>query len=362
MSKRAAYSRPTYAEVSAELFLSNLNYLRSKLNNEFFCPMIKANAYGHGDQLIARLAQMYGVEHLGVGTLEEGIQVRESGFAGEVLIFAANYRNAMPLINKYNLRPVVSSFDHVEELNDIAVHIELNTAMHRMGFSLNEVEQIKHAMQQAKLEVIGIMTHFSNGMNIIKENSSAQRQMHVFKEFVSKHFSEVQFKHIHNSDANLASAGPLEFGARPGIALYGYSAKRNENIKPIMRLKTHIVKINTVKEGEGVSYGPIWRAKRDSKIAVLPIGYADGLRRSLSGQYQFKCNGQMISQVGLVCMDYCMVDITKLQGIDIGQEIVIFGEDKEMVYQQAKLAKTIPYEVLTAISDRVPRILVEKFI
>tara|TARA_B100001248_G_scaffold240180_1_gene205960 strand:+ start:20767 stop:21855 length:1089 start_codon:yes stop_codon:yes gene_type:complete len=362
MAKSESLSRPTYAEISSENFLHNLNYIRQKVKNPFFCPMVKADAYGHGVSLLLSLLEHEKINSLGVVTIEEAIHLRRLGYKEQILCFASIYKNCKDIIDKYNITPVLSDLSHIDDLADTSVHVELNTAMNRMGIHPNEAQTCIEKSIGNKIHIQGVMSHFANGKTLLEEDSPAAKQYEYFESCVNRHFAGVEVKHLYNTDALLAKGEVEDFGARPGISLYGYSTAKDENLKPVMRLKTRIVKIHSVDSGEGVSYGPIWRAKRKSKIAVLPIGYADGLKRHLSSRYVFECHGQKVSQVGIVCMDYCMIDVTDLENVKMGDVVYVFGNEPEAVYEQARLEKTIPYEILTSISERVPRVLVEKFV
>jgi len=366
--------RPTWAEIDLGAFRHNFKQISRKLTKRVsLLPVVKADAYGHGMEEIARTSLSCGAKLLGVANIEEGIFLRKRGIKAPVLILGSVY----PLSNftyilRYNLSPTISSLQAAEELSKIAkrrkkkvrVHIKVDTGMGRIGISAeNAASLVKRVIQLPGIIVEGIFTHLAAADSDHEFTMEQIRKFQSVIDELKRDNINIKYKHAANSTAILRYSDAHFNLARPGISLYGLfpfeGAEKEIDLKPVMQLKTRIVFIKRVKKGTSVSYGRTWKAERDSIIGTLPIGYADGYNRLLSNKGEVLIRGKRIPIVGRVCMDMCMVDITSLPEVKVGEEVVLIGsQGKERITADeiAKLIGTISYEVVCAISKRVPRI------
>lgn len=362
MAKTESLSRPALVEIHMPRVLHNLQYLQSKTNHPFFCPMVKADAYGHGDTEIAKLLQKHGVNVVGVSTLDEAIHLRQSGFKKDILTFSPVFQSCLKEVLEFKLTPVIGSMNHLEAFtglkDSLKVHFKINTGMNRMGFEETQVEEALAKCEKQGLEILGIATHLLDSSDSNEVDGFTAKQLSKFEKIKQKYFSPNMMAHAYNSDGLLLAKKPI-YGARPGIALYGYASGDAHKLQPVMELKARIVALRRVKKGEVVSYGGRWVAEKDSTIAVLPLGYADGLSRVLTNNIQFQVGSAMVSQAGTICMDYCMVDVSNVKA-EVGTTVRLFGAEKGLTAKDmAKKMDSIPYEVLTSISERIPRVYVD---
>jgi alanine racemase len=392
--------RQTFAEIDLEALRHNLRTLRSQVpTGTFFCPMIKSFAYGHGDVEIAKAVYDEGERIVGVALIEEGIRLRNLGLIDlDIFIFGPfDYLGAKAVI-EHNFTPVVSSMYQLNELIDalgatrklsLKLHLKFNTGMNRLGFSYSEISEIKKKLQSHnKLKLTGLCSHLMSGEDLGCIDSETEKQILLFNKIVNefKEYPQLQ-NHLLNSSGFLGSWALSKedkknelniFGVRPGIALFGVSPKfKNEKInkyvlenlklKPVMCLKSEVIQVHALSPGQVVSYGGTWTSKTKALVGIIPIGYADGYTRQHSNKGTIVVLGKKLPVIGTVCMDYTLVDLTKLltEGIIkssqevIGQEVVLFGRsqtgDGLPVESVAEKIDTIAYELLTCIGKRVPR-------
>lgn len=392
MPVQASY-RPTWAEINLENLKHNIKLLQSiSRHSKFFCPMIKANAYGHGSVEVAKAAASVGVETFGVSLLEEALQLRESQISQELLIFGSFQKESCSAIEQNALTPVVHDFASLEALSknikaQTKVHIKLNTGMNRLGFVEEEIPKVIELLLKNKnLSVDGLCTHLLQGEDLGDEFLAPQKsvsyeQLQKFTN-LSQKISQVFLgsklrMHALNSSAlvqnhfwtqdsrKIDEIEKFKIGSRPGIAIYGCdpSLHRQEklDLRPVMSLKTRIVRFQNLKPYESVSYGGVFKANKEMKIAILPVGYADGISRLLSQKMQVLYRGQRLAQLGIICMDYLMIDVSPLKSVEIGDEVVLIGSQEQEKIKAEDLAQSIQsisYEIVSRISERVPRIYV----
>lgn len=375
--------RRTYAEVNLEHLIFNFNYLKNIVQGRFFCPMIKANAYGHGDCSVAKKLAEAGAEYLGVCLIEEAILLRSSGIQTKILVFRGFDKEGAEKIVQYDLTPVVSSWEHLQFLElaveeTLQVHLKFDTGMNRLGFSKEDTELlVKYFENSKKIKLDGILSHLYLSEDALSLNGHSAKQCRLFADIV-KSFNSFEVKtHLLNSGGLLSlehvreekkhPLNLLNWGARPGLAMFGYHSvgQIGNPLKPVMSLKSVVNNIRQVEAGEGVSYGHSWVAKQKSFIAIVPIGYADGFSRRLSNHAEVLLMGERVPVVGQICMDYLMLDITRLTktySIETikKQDVVLFGfDDKNNFIHPNELAmnsQTITWEVLTSVGERVPRV------
>jgi alanine racemase len=393
------FHRQTYAEIDLGRLQSNFRTFRELLpEGTFICPMVKANAYGHGDVECARALRAVGARHLGVGLIEEGISLRLSGDLGSLLFFGVFQDESADAILEFDLTPVISSWHQLHALKasaqrrqvgQVKIHLKFNTGMNRLGFPVGEAEKLRKWIDENEMfRLDGLCTHLLRGADAGAPSGESESQLSVFAEAVrafdgldpALHGMQL---HVLNSSAtlnmwkrvsdkkNLTPGARWPIGARPGIGIYGVQPGQDEKfdtpLLPVMTFKSRLSMVHRLGTGERLSYNATWKATRPSVVGVVPAGYADGVMRVLSNKSKVLCRGHRAPIAGTVCMDYFMVDLTDVEAatksavgeIGPGEEIVLFGEqsgEKVTAQELADLAGTIPYEILTRISERVTRI------
>jgi alanine racemase len=364
--------RPTFVEISLDVLKSNYDFFaNSSLGRVFMCPMVKANAYGHGDLQTVKYLQSFGCSTFGVGLVEEGIRLREQGgFQSQILVFGFNGEEATQELLHHELIPVVSDWQQLEAVQkyadrQTAIHLKFNTGMNRLGFTYDQAPQVFEAvMKSRKIRVLGLCTHLMTSEDLKDPKGESRKQLLHFKTLISQFPNPCVFHAYNTSGALNAISAPeiareYPYGLRIGLGLYGLAAGEagiGKDLYPVMSLKSKITSVQKVKKGQSVSYGGTWTATKDSTIAIIPVGYADGIPTQLSNRGHVVIQTKIYPIVGRVCMDYTLVDVSDMAN-PIGQEVEFFG-GRRTVHDVAHEAQTIPYDVLTRISERVPRVFV----
>lgn len=369
--------RLTYAEVDLSKLERNFHALQALLPpGGFCCPMVKANAYGHGDIEVATHLELAGAKHLGVGLVEEGVRLREAGVKLPLLMYGIFEEFSTEAILESKLTPVISQWAGLEILDrrvksgPMQIHLKFNTGMNRLGFDVEQAPKLREWLGGRKKFVLeGIATHLLRGEDAGSSDGDSEAQLSRFQTALDA-FRGIQiYAHALNSSAAItlhARRGTVDFGMRPGIALYGITPPSGDipkvTFEPALSFRSHVVMTHRLKVGEMVSYNGIWKAQRPSLVGVVPVGYADGFQRSFSNNGEVLCRGRRAPVAGTVCMDYFMIDLTDVEAatgeIGCGEEIVLIGEQQGAVIgadELARRASTIPYEIFTRISERVPR-------
>ncbi|MEG2378048.1 MAG: alanine racemase, partial [Clostridia bacterium] len=316
--------------------------------------VVKADAYGHGAAQLARIYEELGACMLAVATVSEADDLRASGISGDILIFG----RTAPCDIRAGYVQAVFSLEYARELAEYApktrVHVKIDTGMGRVGVRTpDEVAEIAKM-----LPAEGVFTHLADADN---ENSAyTEQQIARFNDVILK--SGVTFRIRHAS----ASTGVLHFenarfdAVRPGLILYGlYPDARHESLalQPVMSLKTRVMDVRSICAGESVSYGRTYTAARDMRVAVLPIGYADGLPRSLSNSGEVLLHGTRVPIIGRICMDMCMVDVSACENVQCGDVCEVFGRGISADELAVKTG-TISYEIVTGVSKRAVRVTI----
>ena len=333
--------------------------------------VVKADAYGHGVD-VAELLQDEGVPCLGVAFLDEAIALRQKGI-DRCDLFILGYTGAdqIPELVEWDVTPGVYQLEFAQALSDYCVangsvhpvHIKVDTGMGRIGFRWDEAaEAVLKIADMPGIRIEGLYTHFATADEVDKDFTYLQltRYAQVVKALSDKGV-EIPLKHVENSAAIIDFDKTVFNMVRPGIILYGHYPsdevkKEKLMLKPVMSFKTRIVHIKTIHAGDTVSYGRKFTAEGDRVIATLPVGYADGYSRMLSGKgAEVLVNGHRAPVVGNICMDQCMVDITGLEGVSLYDEVELFGENLPVEELAEKLG-TISYELLCMVNKRVPRV------
>jgi alanine racemase len=359
--------RPTVARIDLDALRHNFALARQLAGLQVgMLGMVKANAYGHGALAVAKVLEDEGAVALAVATPDEGIELREGGIKAPILLLGGPFSAPGELLVQHRLTPILYNTEQVEFLNStldsrLEVQLKIDTGMTRLGILPAEVPSMLKAISKAShLSLSGILTHLAQADTTVAGPTAEQYQrFDQVEALVKKQAPEVQFFHIANSAAILEKKlGPCNW-ARPGIMLYGANPhprlEEGKKLKPVMHFETKIVSLKSVPAGTAVSYGGDWVAKRSSRIAVLPVGYADGYIRHLSNVGEVLIRGQKAPVIGRVCMDLTMIDVTKVPGAVLGDTVLLWGKDLPAELVAAK-AGTISYELFCAVSPRVPRI------
>ena len=366
----------TWAEVSLGAIEHNYRAMRARLApGTRYMGIVKANAYGHGAVRVSRLLEDVGCDYLAVACIDEAVQLRQAGIGLPILILGYTPPELAPQLAENDVTQAVGSLDMARALNDalagtgrtLKVHFKLETGMGRTGFRVYggaDGSDAAQAMALPRLAPEGVFTHFCVSDGAPGERDFTWEQLKRFKagfETIEERSGRrFEIHHCTNSGAMLSFPETYMDMVRPGVALYGlYPGEDRGDIEliPAMTLKSRVACVERHEPGDTISYGRTFTVERPSAIAVLPIGYADGLHRTLSNKLTVDFDGRRARQVGRICMDMCMADVTDL-GVKAGDTAEIFGR-RIGAGEVAALCGTIHYELLCAVSPRVPRIYVD---
>jgi alanine racemase len=358
--------RKTAAIVNLNSIKHNLNFIKKTVGNAKICAVVKANSYGHGaKQVSTMIIKEQLADYLAVATVEEGIELRNQGIQMPILLLGVTFNDQYESCLDHDLTITITSTEDIKALNSIAdncskianAHLKVDTGMGRIGANPENKEELaKEILQSPNINMEGIFSHFSDSSN--KEYS--RKQIDTFKPvagYFEKSLEKKLIKHIANSGAILGLPESYMDMVRPGIILYGYQAFDNlqsDELKPGMVLRTEISFVKYAKKGTFISYGASTQTKEDGYIATLPIGYADGISRSLSNKMKVVIEGKMYHQIGTITMDQIMINL----GQDYkktGTEVFIFDDHLYTADHYAETMRTIPYEVTCNVSKRVTR-------
>jgi alanine racemase len=359
------------AEIDLNSLLINFNQIRTWVKPECqVLAVVKANAYGHGAEAISRELATAGVDMLGVALVEEGVALREAGLETPILVMGGIFEDQVPEILRWRLTPVVYRLALAKALSDAAlaaslpipVHLKIDTGMGRLGLRPEEVETFARKMHLLRgVLPVGMMTHFAEAD--LSDKSFAGEQIKIFLqtgESLEKAGVRLSLRHIANSAAITDLPETHLDMVRPGLMLYGYHPSKSDiPLRPVLTWRTRIVFLKRVPAGTPISYGRTFVTCKESLIATLPIGYADGYSRSLSNQGEVLIRGTRAPVVGRVCMDMTMVDVTRIPGVETGDSVVLIGRDGEeeiTAHEVAARAGTVCYEILSRIGQRVERV------
>ena len=364
--------RPTWAEINLGNIAYNVKGFRKHIPGPTrLMAVVKADGYGHGAAEVARAALAAGADWLAVALVEEGILLRQAGLAAPILILGYLPPESLSAVIQYRLTPGITDLSTLLMLEDearrqrrkVGIHLKVDTGMGRLGpRGTDSLDLVRRVLASTHLELEGVFTHFATADEEDKGFTSAQ--LDKFKRIVEtiKKDKPQAIAHCANSAAAIEIPEAYFDMVRIGISLYGLypspQVKKLVPLKPVMSLQTSIAFIKEVPAGTPISYGRTFVTSRPSRIATLPLGYADGYPRTLSGKAEFLIQGQRVPQVGRICMDYCMADITDLPEAGVGEPVVVFGSQGQAhisADELARLTGTISYEILCAVSARVPR-------
>ena len=367
--------RPVWAEINLENLAHNMREVR-KITKEdtIIAAVVKANAYGHGAIESSKVFLENGADRLVVASLSEAIELRLGGIDAPILVLGYTPEGQYEEVLKYNIIQTIYDYTLARELSKCAtkigrkakIHIKIDSGMGRIGFLSGEksVEDIIKISQLPNIEIEGIYTHFATADELDK--SFTRLQYNRFMDIVNKLENRglnIPIKHMSNSAAIIDLPEYNLDMVRAGIMLYGLYPSQDVNkdnikLKPAMTLKAKVFNVKTVPNGFGISYGQIFTTERESKIATIPIGYADGFTRLLTSKGEAFINGKMVPIVGKICMDQSMLDITDVDEVSIGDEVILFGDGEKGLHidEVANKLNTINYEIVCMVGRRVPRV------
>jgi len=374
------FFRPTRATIDLNALAENFRTIKGLLPNDVeILAMVKADAYGHGAVPVARKLVDCGVVALGVATVEEGLELRNSGIDQKILVMGGLMGMGSPasgMMVGADLTPVVHSAEVIDFLEAVAasakkkmaIHIKVDTGMSRLGARPQALPKLLERLSKCQwVYVEGVMTHLANAAE--KEFTSRQTEIFIeSKRLIEEVLGPIDIWHIANSAAIIRGEPVVIKGAkrcwvRPGIAFYGatngVALPKSITFKPVMGLESRIALLKHVPAGTFISYGCTFETKRPSYLAIVPIGYADGYPLSLSGKADVLVRGRRIPVVGRVTMDMIVVDVTDVEKVSIGDEVILLGSQATEsigIEELAHKAETISYEIFCGISKRIPRI------
>ena len=369
----------TWADVDLDALAHNYRAIRAHIPSDCqFLGVMKADAYGHGAVPVSHALVELGAEYLAVSNLEEAVQLRRGGIRAPILILG--YTPPMYAENMIylDLTQEIHSLEYAKELNDalngtnfiLNTHMKLDTGMTRIGFTAYEDEQTLEEMVQVArlphLQVEGVFMHFCVADSRSPEDEAfthlQYRRFEDALDFLQTRGIRPEIRHCCNSGATLLYPEYAMDMVRPGVMTYGVCPSDEAagilELQPVLRLYTTVSQLRDIPAGRDISYGRTYTTAEDRRIAVLSIGYADGLSRSLSGNIEFLLRGKRVPVVGRICMDMCMVDVTDVPDAQVGDAVTVIGTELPCENISNRLG-TIPYEVLCGINKRIPRIYLQ---
>lgn len=377
VSVERANLRPTWAEVSLAALRKNFHVIRELVAPAAtVCAVVKAHAYGHGAVECARALEQEGATWFGVTSTDEGLALRDGGIAGRILLMTGFWRGDEELVLENELTPAVWQREHIERLEHAAerlhkdcvrVHLKVDTGMARLGASLEDLSQLLPRLRAARhVKLEGLFSHLASAE--VLDSPQVDQQLAHFEQavaLVKQSGLAARYVHIANTSAIATRRKSWMNFVRPGIALYGYQLPSESPgksfdlpVHPVLSWKTRIFSLRDVGAGQALGYSGAYVTPAPARIAALPVGYADGLSRKLSSRGRVIVHDRYAPIVGNVSMDITLIDVTGIPGAEMGSEVVILGRSEHCAItadDHARLAGTIPYEILCNISKRVPR-------
>lgn len=365
-----------YAAIDLDAVCHNISEIKKLVGPDTkIMPVIKADGYGHGAVPVAKALNKIGVDGFAVAIIEEGIALRKQGITKPILILGYTSEYQYASLIQHEIEQTVFSYEMAEAISKFAVtmkkeariHIKVDTGMNRIGFKPTEesVGQVQRIQKLPNIKIQGIFTHFACADE--EDKTSARYQKELFDQFVSKIEEkgiEIPVKHVSNSAAIMDLRECRMDMVRSGIITYGlYPSEEVDksaiDLKPALSLISHVIHVKEVGPGEGVSYGSTFVTDRKTRIATIPVGYADGYPRALSSKGRVIIRGQYAPIIGRICMDQFMVDVTDIEGVSVMDRVTLVGTegDKNIsVEEAADLAGSFNYEFVCGIGKRVPRV------
>ena len=367
--------RPVWAEIDLDAVKFNIENIKKISNDREVVAVVKADAYGHGAVDIIPTLLENGASRLAVAMISEALELRRNNIKAPIMILGYTPLEYGKELIESDIEQTVYDLDYAKELSKIAeslgkkakIHIAIDTGMGRIGFlpGKETVSVIEEIVKLEGIDTIGMFTHFATADE--KDKTYTYEQFNKIKgiiESLKDRKIEIPFKHVSNSGAIMDMPETFLEGVRAGIILYGYYPsdevdKSKLPLKKVLTLKTRVSHVKELEKDMYISYGRTFKTLRKSIIATIPVGYADGYSRLLSGKAKVIINGKAAPVVGRICMDQCMVDVTDIGEVKVGDEVVLLGEDNGIKYDADDMARdmgTINYEIICMLKQRIPRV------
>ncbi|HET7102289.1 MAG TPA: alanine racemase [Terriglobia bacterium] len=374
--------RPTWAEISLPGLRRNFESVRRMAGSRRVMAVVKADAYGHGAVTIAKTLAAAGADWFGVATVEEALELRAAGVEQPILLLGGLYMSDPADLIEHGLTPTLSSTARLDTYSECArrfgkpieFHLKVDTGMGRLGLPPDRLEAfVRHYRELPGLEMKGLFTHLASAEDLVASQTEDQSaRLEEALRQVRGLGIEPEWVHVANSAALVAGWAFPENLVRIGALLYGYclplmlppgkQAPELPQVEPILTLKSRVVFLKDVPSGTPLGYGAAFHTRRRSRVATVPVGYADGLSRALSNCGRALVRGRLARIVGNISMDLTLLDVTDVPGVDIGDEIILLGRSDDCsitALEIADLVGTVPYEILCSIGKRVPRIYLD---
>lgn len=365
-----------WIEIDLVNLVNNINEIKKIIFPKTkIMAVVKANAYGHGALLIAKKLSEIGITDFAVATLEEGIYLRKNNIQGNILILGFTNFDDLEYVIKYDLIQTIIDYDYSEKIKELNLneklncHIKINTGMNRLGEKYDHLDKLYKIYENEKLNILGTYSHLCVADSDIKEDIDfTNRQIELFNQTINR----IKMKGYDTGKVHLQSSyGIINYTGldydyvRVGILMYGVNSSKESyqlthlKLKPVLSLKARITSLKEVDKNESVSYGRTYIAREKRKIAVVSIGYADGIPRNLSNKgLKVKVKDIYCNVVGRICMDQLLIDISDITNIKIGDEVILIGENEKISASMiAMKGGTITNELLSRLSNRLPRIV-----
>ena len=377
------FLKRSWLEIDLDLALYNWNQIERIADGRCIMPVVKADAYGHGANILAKLYENNGADGFAVSNINEAIKLRKFGIKKDILVLGYTPVKYIQQIYAFNITQAVYCTEYAEQLSKAALsnsfiiksHIKLDTGMCRIGFNcrsndMSGIEEVKKCLSLPSLKFEGVFTHFSSADSFEEDDVRfTDRQYELFYNAVKALTDNgYNFKYIHccNSAASALRHSDCGNLIRPGIILYGLPPASGLNIgytpKPVMSIKSSVSMVKNISAGDSVNYGRTFTATEKTRVATVPIGYADGYPRMLSNKGKVIINGKYAPIVGRICMDQMTVDISNIDNVDIGTTVTVVGSDGDLNItfdDIADICGTISYEIMCNVSIRMPRVYIK---
>lgn len=369
-------TRRTWAEVYLDRLAHNYHALRARAPQSKFVGLVKANAYGHGAVPVAKKLEELGTDYLAVACLDEALELREAEVKAPIIILGYTPAAYTSELIEHQITQTVYNLELAKEFSDAAMalgkrlrcHLKADTGMSRLGVLCTKetmtaaADELEAMYRLPGLEVEGLFQHFADADTCPEYSLMQIERYRAILAALEARGCTFQLRHCCAGAATLNYPQVHYDMIRPGILLYGYSPDHAcdgmIDVRPVMEVKSRIASVKRLPAGTCISYGRTYTLERDSVVAAVPIGYADGLNRLLSNRQEFLLQGKRVRQIGRVCMDMCMIDVTDFTGVKIGDVVTIFGEEG-LLQEKADTVGTITYEMMCAVAPRVPRVYME---
>jgi len=374
--------RPTWVEISLSKLQRNTERVRALARSRRVMAVIKADAYGHGAVPVAKCLGESGIDWFGVATVEEALELREAGIEQPILLLGGLYMSDPAHLIEYRLTPSVSSTARLDTYAECArrhgrpieFHLKVDTGMGRLGLPLDRLASfVDHYRELEGLRLTGFFTHLASAEDLVASHTEEQAtRFRAALEQLRALGIDPEWIHVSNSAALLAGLEFLENLVRVGALLFGYclplvsppgrEPKGLSEFEPILTFKSRVVYMKDVSSGTPLGYGAAFHTRRPSRIATVPVGYADGLSRALSNRGRAIVRDQRARIAGNISMDLTLLDVTDIPGVAVGDEVILIGKSEHCSITALEIAQevgSVPYEVLCSIGKRVPRIYVD---